>query len=69
MHKGAYNYKMKVSFLNLTLIIVYQYFMCILQDVHLTETSRFLEAIADQSEDEYLKQVTDWEQREYFELF
>ncbi len=34
-----------------------------------SEISRFLSAVADQSEDEYSKQVTDWEQREYFELF
>jgi glutamine synthetase len=34
-----------------------------------SEISRFLEAVAGQSEDEYSKQVTDWEQREYFELF
>ncbi|GAA6615320.1 glutamine synthetase family protein [Scytonema sp. NUACC26] len=34
-----------------------------------SEISRFLEAVADQSPDEYSKQVTDWEQREYFELF
>ncbi|BAZ18088.1 glutamine synthetase catalytic region [Calothrix sp. NIES-4071] len=33
------------------------------------EISRFVETVADQSEDEYSKQVTDWEQREYFELF
>ncbi|MEC4819858.1 MAG: glutamine synthetase family protein [Scytonema sp. PMC 1069.18] len=34
-----------------------------------SEINRFLEAVADQSPEEYLKQVTDWEQREYFELF
>ncbi|MEH1966351.1 glutamine synthetase family protein [Nostoc sp.] len=34
-----------------------------------SEINRFLEAVAGQSPDEYSKQVTDWEQREYFELF
>ncbi len=34
-----------------------------------SEINRYLEAVADQSTDDYSKQVTDWEQREYFELF
>ncbi|WP_341529230.1 glutamine synthetase family protein [Nostoc sp. UHCC 0302] len=34
-----------------------------------SEINRFLAAVADQAPEDYLKQVTDWEQREYFELF
>jgi glutamine synthetase len=34
-----------------------------------SEINRFLESVADQPPEEYLTQVTNWEQREYFELF
>ncbi|QHG14539.1 glutamine synthetase family protein [Nostoc sp. ATCC 53789] len=34
-----------------------------------SEINRFLQSVADQPPEEYLKQVTNWEQREYFELF
>ncbi|WP_414528534.1 glutamine synthetase family protein [Nodularia chucula] len=34
-----------------------------------SEINRFLKAVADQSPEEYSQRVTDWEQREYFELF
>lgn len=34
-----------------------------------SEISRFLASVAQKPEQEYLEQVTDWEQREYFELF
>lgn len=33
------------------------------------EINRFLESVGDQPPEVYLKQVTSWEQREYFELF
>ncbi|MEH2411680.1 glutamine synthetase family protein [Nostoc sp.] len=34
-----------------------------------SEINRFLESVASQPPEDYLKQVTNWEQREYFELF
>ncbi|MEH2305387.1 glutamine synthetase family protein [Nostoc sp.] len=34
-----------------------------------SEINRFLQSVIDQPPEEYLKQVTNWEQREYFELF
>ncbi|MEH1838599.1 MAG: glutamine synthetase family protein [Nostoc sp.] len=34
-----------------------------------SEINRFLQSVADQSPEDYLLQVTNWEQREYFELF
>ncbi|WDD36856.1 glutamine synthetase family protein (plasmid) [Nostoc sp. UHCC 0926] len=34
-----------------------------------SEINRFLQSVADQPPEDYLKQVTNWEQREYFELF
>ncbi|MHC5768960.1 MAG: glutamine synthetase family protein [Nostoc sp.] len=34
-----------------------------------SEINRFLQSVADQLPEDYLKQVTNWEQREYFELF
>ncbi|MEH1778196.1 MAG: glutamine synthetase family protein [Nostoc sp.] len=34
-----------------------------------SEINRFLQSVTDQPPEDYLKQVTNWEQREYFELF
>ncbi|MEH2214342.1 glutamine synthetase family protein [Nostoc sp.] len=34
-----------------------------------SEINRFLQSVADRLPEDYLKQVTSWEQREYFELF
>ncbi len=34
-----------------------------------SEINRFLQSVADQPPEDYLLQVTNWEQREYFELF
>lgn len=34
-----------------------------------SEINRFLQSVADQPPEDYFKQVTNWEQREYFELF
>lgn len=34
-----------------------------------SEINRYLESVTDQPPEEYLTQVTDWEQREYFEVF
>jgi glutamine synthetase len=34
-----------------------------------SEINRFLQSVADQLPEDYLLQVTNWEQREYFELF
>ncbi|MBO3460019.1 glutamine synthetase family protein [Aetokthonos hydrillicola Thurmond2011] len=46
-----------------------QEFINFITKIKQSEINRFLESVTDQLPEEYLTQVTDWEQREYFELF
>ncbi|MEH2327089.1 MAG: hypothetical protein V7K32_26720 [Nostoc sp.] len=46
-----------------------QQFINFIIKIKQSEINRFLQSVADLPPEEYLLQVTNWEQREYFELF
>lgn len=75
LDKNRYYQKVQRSYFQSNLLDFYRHqkmgkqFINFIIKMKQGEIRRFLQAVADQSPDKYSKQVTEWEQREYFELF